>query len=498
MVRLNLRKIKFFPSRNNQKFQFLLSFAAGWFVFGQLWTQEISKAFDVAGFPWFEPRPIQQCVCQRFVDACLPCGNIRLDMETKMKNNLDISKSYYRSYRYKPLSSVEDETHRWRFLTSRHNYEITNQEPRIGLNGMWKREVDEVDKISKVFIRTHDSNTKKSTGPLSVTGMFRKSDPFHGFTYLVNLEEGGKADWRKHTTVEVWKSFVSGKPKLLDIELSTQTEMINIISPLSKVTERFNLFLQRYEQNVLGPHGTKSGAVRMIFVIFEPPEGEKVKKDDSVVYTVQVLDQFKARNPNALVEYIFTKGEFNRAIGIHTGVKQCKEDEIVLFLDVDLKIGPDFLNRVRRNTLMGKRVIFPIMYSQYDPDVMDESGRVVPSLQALTDNKLDINKQTGFWIYYAYGVAAMYKVDYLKVGGFRLDIRGWGGEDVDLFKKMVADPDLDVMSMVDPDLIHIYHKRGCDVNLASDQYAMCIGAWAETLGSKMEVASLYLDGKSHK
>jgi len=78
----------------------------------------------------------------------------------------------------------------------------------------------------------------------------------------------------------------------------------------------------------------------------------------------------------------------------------------------------------------------------------------------------------------------------------RLDIRGWGGEDVDLFKKMVADPDLEVMSMVDPDLIHIYHKRGCDVNLSKDQYAMCVGAWAETLGSQLQVASLYID--SHR
>ena len=76
---------------------------------------------------------------------------------------------------------------------------------------------------------------------------------------------------------------------------------------------------------------------------------------------------------------------------------------------------------------------------------------------------------------------------------FRLDIKGWGGEDVDLFKKMVADKDLDVMSTVDKDLIHIYHSRGCDITLAPDQYTMCVGAWAETLGSQLQVATLYLE-----
>jgi len=43
---------------------------------------------------------------------------------------------------------------------------------------------------------------------------------------------------------------------------------------------------------------------------------------------------------------------------------QCNNDEIMLFLDIDLKIGSGFLGRIRRNTVKGKRVVFPIMYSQ--------------------------------------------------------------------------------------------------------------------------------------
>ena len=75
----------------------------------------------------------------------------------------------------------------------------------------------------------------------------------------------------------------------------------------------------------------------------------------------------------------------------------------------------------------------------------------------------------------------------------RLDIKGWGGEDVDLFQKMVADPDLEVMWMVDKELVHIYHSHGCDPKLASHQYAMCIGAWSDSLGSQLQLATLFLD-----
>jgi len=50
---------------------------------------------------------------------------------------------------------------------------------------------------------------------------------------------------------------------------------------------------------------------------------------------------------------------------------------------------------------------------------MNKAAAINLDIEPLVRDKMAINKQTGFWIYYAYGVAAMYKSDYLKVGGFR-------------------------------------------------------------------------------
>ena len=44
---------------------------------------------------------------------------------------------------------------------------------------------------------------------------------------------------------------------------------------------------------------------------------------------------------------------------------------------------------------------------------------------------------TGHWVYYGYGMVCLYKADYMAVGGFDLHIKGWGGEDVDLYKKVI-------------------------------------------------------------
>lgn len=53
------------------------------------------------------------------------------------------------------------------------------------------------------------------------------------------------------------------------------------------------------------------------------------------------------------------------------GVKMCPPGALMLFLDVDLSISPSFLDRVRANTVQGEQVVFPIMFSQFDPGVVE-------------------------------------------------------------------------------------------------------------------------------
>lgn len=43
----------------------------------------------------------------------------------------------------------------------------------------------------------------------------------------------------------------------------------------------------------------------------------------------------------------------------------------------------------------------------------------------------------GHWVYYGFGMACMYSMDYRVVGGFNLNRQGWGGEDVELYDKHV-------------------------------------------------------------
>ena len=50
---------------------------------------------------------------------------------------------------------------------------------------------------------------------------------------------------------------------------------------------------------------------------------------------------------------------------------------------------------------------------------MEEASRSYPALWPLVKNKLQLNKETGFWMHYAYGIVGMYKEDYLNIGGYK-------------------------------------------------------------------------------
>lgn len=100
-----------------------------------------------------------------------------------------------------------------------------------------------------------------------------------------------------------------------------------------QVSERFNKFLDRYERNILGD--PNSGPVRLLFVIFRPINNNEDK--NSIDNTVAVLNEFKQRNSEARIDYIFEEGEFSRAVGIHSGVKHVSDASSIsngMFLEV--------------------------------------------------------------------------------------------------------------------------------------------------------------------
>ena len=48
---------------------------------------------------------------------------------------------------------------------------------------------------------------------------------------------------------------------------------------------------------------------------------------------------------------------------------------------------------------------------------------------------LFVDRKYGFWREYGFGMTCQYRADYLRVGGFDLNIEGWGTEDLGLYQR---------------------------------------------------------------
>ncbi|XP_060263068.1 chondroitin sulfate N-acetylgalactosaminyltransferase 1 isoform X2 [Ovis aries] len=199
----------------------------------------------------------------------------------------------------------------------------------------------------------------------------------------------------------------------------------------------------------------------------------------------QFMQNFRAANFRNFT-FIQLSGEFSRGKGLDVGARSWKGSNVLLFFcDVDIYFTSEFLNTCRLNTQPGKKVFYPVLFSQYNPGIIYGHHDAVPALE----QQLVIKKETGFWRDFGFGMTCQYRSDFINIGGFDLDIRGWGGEDVHLYRKYLHS-NLVVVRAPARGLFHLWHEKHCEDELAPEQYRMCIQSKAMNEASHGQLGML--------
>lgn len=302
---------------------------------------------------------------------------------------------------------------------------------------------------------------------------YRRFNPLYGPDYMLDLllvyrKFKGKRKMtvpvRRHAYLQ--QPFLEPVFRCADDNGRPPVERVHFILPLAGRYKTFLRFMDNFEESCLS---RENDSITLAVVLFD--EGGEANE---IMARIAVT---RSRYPHSDIRIEHVSGAFSRGLGLQRGAGLFSRDALLVFMDVDIYIHSDVLRRIRMNTIRGYRVYYPVVFSQYDPQVTGISA----SLNSF-DNDI------GYWRHSGYGILAVYNADFLDTGGFDLEIRGWGREDVDLVERFIA-RNMSVFRVVDVGLVHIFHSISCDPLLEAAQYQMCLGSKAHSYGSVKRLAA---------
>ncbi|KAK4288167.1 hypothetical protein Pmani_038792 [Petrolisthes manimaculis] len=221
---------------------------------------------------------------------------------------------------------------------------------------------------------------------------------------------------------------------------------INIVMPLEGRIDTLRLFLENLQQVIKESHLH----LGLTVVYFEDGKSEAART---------TLQEAASHTPDLVTHFLLLQPQqFSRSRALKEGVEKSNVTAPVVFLcDVDVLFTSTFLHRCLATPVRGKQVFFPMVFSQYNPELVYalHGRRQPPPLQTLS-----VQDNEGFWRVWGHGMMCVYKSDFLAINGFNPSKTGWGGEDLNFLSKTAARR-FKIVRSLDYGLFHHYHPKDC-------------------------------------
>uniref|UniRef100_A0A3P9LT83 Hexosyltransferase n=1 Tax=Oryzias latipes TaxID=8090 RepID=A0A3P9LT83_ORYLA len=261
--------------------------------------------------------------------------------------------------------------------------------------------------------------------------------------------------------------------KVRSTSVETSGVIINIIVPLAGRVDTFSQFLHNFREVCV----QQDRRVHLTVVYF----GQEGLQD--VTSSLEKMSREESFSNYTLVPL---EEEFSRGRGLDVGAHAWTGGDVLMFFcDVDIHFTLDFLSSCRLHTAPNKKVFYPVVFSLYNPAIVYGNLDLAPSV----DQQLIHKKDAGFWRDFGFGMTCQYRSDFLNIGGFDLEVKGWGVEDVHLYRKYLRS-DLIVVRTPVSGLFHLWHEKRCADELTPEQYRMCIQSKAMNEASHSHLGML--------
>ncbi|KAK4013046.1 hypothetical protein OUZ56_025290 [Daphnia magna] len=249
------------------------------------------------------------------------------------------------------------------------------------------------------------AKTKRYVASDFVEGLYRL-DPIEGTQYELwfnHQQQPAAASTDNHSKranlvkVSLLRPHAPLVAVRLEQPLQFEIPIVNIIVPLSGRLSAFESFLNRFKKNVLTAGQSR---IHLTVVFFGDKHWNEIQREMLIFEKASGFSNFHLLNINST---------FSRARGLQVGVEHWEnspiEDDVLIFLcDVDVAFDSAFLERCRRNAQPKRQAYFPIVFSQYNPNVTRRYTRHRDDSQVPT-----LHKDTGFWRDFGFGMVCTYR-----------------------------------------------------------------------------------------
>ncbi|XP_019877807.1 chondroitin sulfate synthase 1 isoform X2 [Aethina tumida] len=296
---------------------------------------------------------------------------------------------------------------------------------------------------------------------------------------VAEYEDPNSVPVHKKLVQDLFSKISKNLPPIFNFMNETNKSVINFVMPLKGRYATFRRFITMYSDVVL----KEKELAKLHIILYEDPE---IPSD--YIRSKYLIEKIRRQFTYRSINLIMPEESFSRGKALQHGVDALEKDDLMVFIDVDMIFDKSYLDRVRWNTVKNKSVYYPIVYSLYDPGLLNKSYTNAEFSLFKRDMIDDVN---GYWRFFGFGIVSLYKSDYLNLGGFNLHLNGWGYEDVNFFDNTIKS-NLRIVRAVDPALIHVFHAKNCKDAVDSDQKLMCLGTKANSLGSTKTLQHVFM------
>ena len=317
------------------------------------------------------------------------------------------------------------------------------------------------------------------------TGIYRHI-PQIGTEYQLFFRDPSPDDIEDHYLYKIKINTFFEQPQSFSVEyINSVSRTVNIIVPLRGRLQIFESFLL----NLVEIKASADFNLHLTVVFFGTQGLEDVHLLINKAKGLGLRNIHFVHIPHA--EY------FDRGAGIQKGIESWKGGNDIIFVcDTDMLIRKDFFERCITFTERGRSVYFPVVFSLFNPDIIDFFNNETTTNRT-DNNDFTISRHRGFWRDFGFGMLCAYKSDFFKVGGYRQWNRKtadpfWGYEDVDLHKRFVKHPELNVIRAPDPGIVHKWHPKICPYSLPPHKLKQCQTTMIATEGNFEQLGRLHV------